>query len=64
LGGYLAMITGAAGAIVPFFFLHWNETVAGFGSFGLAAVGLVVGSMLKKPRNAQLGQSHTKGTKP
>src|SRR6202007_1597190 len=25
LAGYLAMLFGAAGAIVPFFFLHWNE---------------------------------------
>src|SRR5882757_901490 len=25
LGGYLAMLLGAAGAIIPFFFLHWSE---------------------------------------
>ncbi len=45
LGGYLAMLMGATGAIVPYFFLHWNETLAGFGAFGLAALGLVIGSL-------------------
>ncbi len=45
-GGYLAMLMGAAGAIVPFFFLHWSENVTGFVAFGLAAVGLVGGSLL------------------
>jgi solute:Na+ symporter, SSS family len=44
LAGYLAMILGAAGAIVPFFFLHWNENVTGFMSFGLAACGFLLGS--------------------
>src|SRR5260370_38052096 len=29
-GGYLAMLMGAAGAIIPFFFLHWSENVTGF----------------------------------
>ena len=43
-GGYAAMLMGAAGAIVPYFFLHWNETLAGFSAFGLATVGLVLGS--------------------
>jgi SSS family solute:Na+ symporter len=52
-GGYSAMLMGAAGAIVPFFFLHWNETIAGFAAFGLAAVGLVVGSVLGGPKNAK-----------
>jgi SSS family solute:Na+ symporter len=46
LGGYLAMILGAAGAIIPFFFLHWSENVTGFAAFGLAAFGLVVGSLI------------------
>jgi solute:Na+ symporter, SSS family len=45
-GGYLAMILGAAGAIIPFFFLHWSETSAGFCAFGFAAVGLVMGSLI------------------
>jgi len=64
LGGYLAMIAGAAGAIVPFFFLHWNETVVGFGSFGLAAAGLVVGSLLRKPSGAPLEHSYARRRKP
>jgi solute:Na+ symporter, SSS family len=52
---------GAAGAIVPFFFLHWNETIAGFAAFGLAAVGLVVGSVLGRSRSPQ-PMSGTQGT--
>jgi SSS family solute:Na+ symporter len=51
VGGYSAMLMGACGAIVPFFFLHWNETIAGFAAFGLAAVGLLVGSTLGRPQN-------------
>jgi SSS family solute:Na+ symporter len=47
-GGYLAMLLGAAGAIIPFFFLHWNENVTGFMAFGLAGLGLVLGSFLKE----------------
>lgn len=47
-GGYVAMLAGAFGAIVPFFVLHWNENVTGFVAFGLAALGLVVGSLLGK----------------
>lgn len=46
-GGYLAMLMGAAGAIIPFFFLHWNENVTGFMAFGLAGIGLLIGSFLK-----------------
>jgi SSS family solute:Na+ symporter len=46
-GGYLAMILGATGAIIPFFFLHWSENITGFAAFGLAATGLLVGSLLK-----------------
>lgn len=49
LGGYLAMLLGAAGAIIPFFFLHWNENVTGFASFGLAACGFLFGSLMGKP---------------
>jgi SSS family solute:Na+ symporter len=45
LGGYLAMLLGAAGAIIPFFLLHWNENITGFASFGLAAGGFVLGSL-------------------
>lgn len=50
IGGYLSMLLGALGAIVPFFFLHQNESVAGFAAFGLAAVGLLIGGILGKPR--------------
>ncbi|HKQ05426.1 MAG TPA: sodium:solute symporter family protein [Blastocatellia bacterium] len=51
-GGYLAMIAGAAGAIIPFFFLHWSENITGFAAFGLAALGLVVGSLVGRPSTA------------
>jgi len=54
VGGYSAMLMGAAGVIIPFFFLHWNETITGFAAFGLAAVGLAVGSVLGRPQNAPL----------
>lgn len=47
-GGYAAMLLGAAGAIVPYFFLHWGENVTGFAAFGLAALGFVAGSLLWK----------------
>lgn len=43
------MVLGAAGAIVPFFFLHWNENVTGFMSFGLAACGFFLGSLVGRP---------------
>ncbi len=46
LGGYLAMLMGAAGAIIPYFFLGWSENVTGFAAFGLAACGLVIGSLI------------------
>ncbi len=45
-GGYLAMLMGAIGAIVPFFVLHRSESFAGFSSFGLALLGLLAGSFL------------------
>jgi SSS family solute:Na+ symporter len=46
-GGYLAMMMGALGAIIPFFLLHWNENVTGFLAFGLAAIGLAAGALAK-----------------
>jgi len=49
LGGYLAMLMGAAGAIVPYFFLGWSENITGFMAFGLAACGLVAGSLIGRP---------------
>ncbi|MBA3438732.1 MAG: sodium:solute symporter family protein [Pyrinomonadaceae bacterium] len=51
-GGYLAMLMGAAGAIIPFFFLGWSENVTGFAAFGLAACGLIIGSLLGRPSAA------------
>jgi len=50
VGGYAAMLAGAAGAIIPFFFLHWSENVTGFAAFGLAAGGLILGSLLGRPK--------------
>ena len=35
-GGYPAMVCGAAGAIIPYFFLHWSENITGLCAFGLA----------------------------
>jgi SSS family solute:Na+ symporter len=52
LGGYLAMLAGAMGAIIPFFFLGWSENVTGFTAFGLAACGLIVGSLLGRKKAA------------
>jgi SSS family solute:Na+ symporter len=56
LGGYFAMIAGAIGA-VGFFFFRVPTSYAGLGSFGLAGLGMVVGSLLGKgngnsPRSA------------
>jgi solute:Na+ symporter, SSS family len=45
-GGYAAMLMGAAGAIIPYFFLHWGENVTGFTAFGLSAAGLIFGSLI------------------
>lgn len=53
LGGYMAMLMGAAGAIIPFFFLGWSENVTGFAAFGLAACGLVIGSLLGRQASAR-----------
>ena len=52
-GGYLAMLCGAGGAIVPFFFLHYGENVTGFMAFGLAAAGMIVGSWAFPPTRDQ-----------
>ncbi len=51
-GGYAAMLMGAAGAIVPYFFLHWGENITGFAAFGLSAIGLVAGSLIS-PRQPE-----------
>lgn len=47
-GGYLAMLMGSAGAIIPFFILRWSENITGFCAFGLAAGGMVIGSLIGK----------------
>jgi hypothetical protein len=52
------MLLGAAGAIVPYFFLHWGENVTGFAAFGLAALGFVAGSLLWKRGEAALEVPH------
>ncbi len=51
LGGYLAMVLGALGAIVPFFFAHRSETFAGFGAFALAGLGLLSGGLFRRRGN-------------
>jgi SSS family solute:Na+ symporter len=48
-GGYLAMLCGAGGAIIPFFFLHYSENITGFVAFGLAAAGMILGSWFFPP---------------
>jgi SSS family solute:Na+ symporter len=53
-GGYAAMLAGAAGAIIPFFFLGWDANITGFCAFGMAAAGLLLGSLLGKAPTAQL----------
>jgi solute:Na+ symporter, SSS family len=53
-GGYAAMLAGAAGAVVPFFFLHWDAQKSGFCAFGMAAAGLLLGSLLGKAPAAEL----------
>ena len=63
-GGYAAMLLGAAGAIIPFFFLKTSENTAGFAAFGLAAVGLVAGSLLwpRQPAPAREGAGEVAST--
>ena len=51
LGGYCAMLTGAAGA-VAFFFFRVSASYAGLGSFALAGVAMIVGSLLGKSRDS------------
>ncbi len=49
-GGYSAMIAGAVGA-VGFFFFNIPASYAGLGSFTLAGVAMVIGSLLGKKRS-------------
>jgi SSS family solute:Na+ symporter len=60
-GGYAAMLLGAAGAIIPYFFLHWGENVTGFAAFGLAAGGLVFGSLLGRTSAVEVPKAATVG---
>lgn len=60
-GGYAAMLLGAAGAIIPYFFLHWGENVTGFAAFGLAAGGLVFGSLLGRASTIEVPKAATAG---
>jgi SSS family solute:Na+ symporter len=54
VGGYAAMLMGGLGTIIPFFVLGWSANVTGFAAFGLAALGLVVGSLVGKPTPASV----------
>jgi len=64
-GGYAAMLLGAAGAIIPYFFLHWSENITGFAAFGLAACGLVIGSLLGRGRSGGISDAkHAATLKP
>jgi solute:Na+ symporter, SSS family len=49
LGGYLAMAGGAI-ATVGFFFFKTPASYAGAGAFALAAAGMVLGSLLSRPK--------------
>jgi solute:Na+ symporter, SSS family len=60
-GGYAAMLLGAAGAIIPYFFLHWGENVTGFAAFGLAAGGLIFGSLLGRASTIEVPKAATAG---
>jgi SSS family solute:Na+ symporter len=48
LGCYCALVAGAAGS-VGFFFFHVPANYAGLGSFALAGLGMVVGSLVGTP---------------
>jgi len=49
LGGYLAMAGGAV-ATIAFFFFNSPASYAGLGAFSLAAAGMLLGSLLGKPK--------------
>ena len=55
LGGYCAMIGGALGA-VAFFFFHIPTSYAGLGSFTVAGLGMVMGSLLGRPQQLKAGE--------
>lgn len=58
-GGYLAMLLGAVGVIVPFFLLHWSESLTGFIAFALAALGLLSGSLSGRSSPRGVAESET-----
>lgn len=58
-GGYAAMLGGAVGSIVPFFFLHWDANKTGFCAFGLALGGLVLGSLSGRAQAPALSAAET-----
>jgi len=49
LGGYLAMAGGAI-ATIGFFFFKTPASYAGAGAFALAAMGMVVGSLVSRAK--------------
>jgi SSS family solute:Na+ symporter len=49
-GGYCAMLGGAAGSIIPFFFLKWDANITGFCAYGMALAGMVIGSLIGKAK--------------
>ena len=55
LGAFLALVGGAVAA-VPFFFYHVPASYSGLGSFVLAAVGMVVGSLLGGKKSSDPGK--------
>jgi SSS family solute:Na+ symporter len=60
VGGYCAMIAGAVGA-VGFFFFRLPASYAGLGSFVLAAMGMIMGSLIgeriRRPRESEAATS-------
>jgi len=52
LGGYLAMAAGAFGS-VSFFFFHVSARYSGLGSFALSGAGMIVGSLLGRPKSTE-----------
>jgi SSS family solute:Na+ symporter len=58
LGGYLAMAGGAV-ATIGFFFFKTPASYAGAGAFALAAIGMIVGSLVTKPKQLTLASQES-----
>ena len=58
---HAAMIMGGVGTIVPFFMLGWGANVTGFAAFGLAATGLIAGSLIGKSDRVLTRHESTSG---